>query len=98
MQVAQARQVGARRVARSPAALHEAAERLGEVAVGHHVVGQRVHDLVRIEVRELLRPVPARVPGAARQRRARPGAVAEAGREVARVRRVARSRARGHRW
>ena len=91
-EVAQPGEVGTRRVARPPAALHQPAQRLGQVALGHHVVGQRVHDLVGIEVRELLRPVPARVPGAPRQRRASPpGSVADAGREVARVRRV-----RGH--
>ena len=87
-QVAQAREVAARRVARPPAALHQAAERLGEVALGHHVVGERVQDLVGIEVRRPAGAVPAGVPGAARQGRAVRGAVAEAGREVARVRRV----------
>ena len=40
-QVAQAGHVAARRVAGPPAALHQAAKRLGEVALGHHVVGER---------------------------------------------------------
>lgn len=67
-QVAQPGEVGARRVARPPATLHQAAQGLGEVALGHHVVRERVDDLFGIEVGELLAPVPARIPGALRQR------------------------------
>ena len=35
---------------RAPAALHQPAERLGQVALGHHVVGERIEDLVGLEV------------------------------------------------
>ena len=67
-QVAQAGQVRARRVARPPATLHQATQRLGQVALGHDVVGQRVHDLVGVEVGDVLAAVPARVPGAPGER------------------------------
>ncbi len=89
-QVAQAGHVGPRRIARPPAAFEEPAERLGHVALGHDVVGQGVHDLVGIEIGELLGAVPAGVAGAPGE----PGRgvrVAQPAREVARVRRV-----RGH--
>ena len=46
----EAGEVAARRSA-APAALHEPPERLGEVALGHDVVGERVEDLVGVEVR-----------------------------------------------
>ncbi len=81
-QVAQPREVAARRVARPPAALHQPSQGLGEVALGHDVVGHRVEDLVRVEVGDLLAAVPAREPGlpgqrdlggAARRRRGRRG-------------------------
>ena len=67
-QVAQAGHVAAGRIARPPAAVHQAAERLGEVALGHHVVGERVDDVVGVEVGDLLRPVPGRVAGRAGER------------------------------
>ena len=57
-QVAKAGHVAAGRVARAPASVHQAAERFGEVALGHHVVGERVDDLVGVEVGDLLRAVP----------------------------------------
>ena len=89
-------QVRAGRVVRPPAALHQPPERLGQVAFGHDVVGQGRHDLVGIEVGQLLAPVPARVPRAPGQRRIL-GSVAapvrrEATAEVPRIRGVGRHR------
>ena len=60
--------VAAGRVARPPAALHEPAQRLGQVALGHHVVGERGEDLVRLEVGQLLAAVPGRVASRAGER------------------------------
>ena len=62
-----------------PAALHQPAERLAEVALGHDVVGERVEDLVGVEGRDRLRAVPARVSGGPSEERIatgrrRPGA------------------------
>ena len=99
-EVLEAGQVGAGRVAAAPAALHQPAQRLGEVALGHDVVRELVEDLVGVEVGHLLAPVPARVAGASGER----GQGVVVGRspvsrrrhppvEVARIRRV-----RGHRW
>ena len=62
-QVLEPGHVAAGRVARPPAAFHEPAQRLGQVALGHHVVGERVEDLVRLEVGQLLAAVPGRVAG-----------------------------------
>ena len=70
-EVLEAGQVGPRRVTAAPAALHQAAERLGDVALGHDVVGELVEDLVRVEVGDLLGAVPARVAGAPREGRER---------------------------
>ena len=67
-QVLEPGQVGPRRVAAAPAALHQAAQRLGEVALGHDVVGQRLEDLVGVEVGDLLAAVPARVAGTTGER------------------------------
>ena len=89
-QVAQPGQVRTGRVARPPAALHQPTQRFGEVALGHHVVGKRLHDLVGGEVRDDLRPVPAREPGPPGQR-GEGVAVADRGVEIARIGRV-----RGH--
>ena len=60
-QVAQAGQVAPRRVARPPAPLHQPPEGLGQVALLHDVVGEGGQDLVRVQVRDLLAAVPARV-------------------------------------
>ena len=103
-QVLEAGQVAAGRVARPPAALHQPAERLAEVALGHDVVGQRVEDLVGVEGRDRLGAVPARVaggPGEQRVAAARSPRPARAA-EVARVRAeaassAARGRVAGHR-
>ena len=61
-QIAQAGHVAAGRVAGPPATVHQPAERLGQVALGHDVVGERIEDLVRLEVGDLLAAVPGRVP------------------------------------
>ena len=107
-QVAQPREVAARRVARPPAALHQPAQGLGQVALGHDVVGHRVEDLVRVEVGDLLAAVPAREPGlpgegdlggAARRRggwRGRAGARPQVG--GVRGEGGHRRRGSGHRW
>ena len=98
-QVAQAGHVAAGRVARPPAAFHQAAERLGQVALGHHVVGERVEDLVGVEVGDMLAAVPG---GVARRAGQRVGGRLRAARrtgarrirpQIARIRGV-----RGHRW
>ena len=60
-QVGQAGEVGAGRVAAAPAALHQPPEGLAEVALGHHVVGEGVEDLVGVERRDRLGAVPAGV-------------------------------------
>ena len=99
-EVLEAGQVGAGRVAAAPATLHQPAQCLGEIAVGHDVVRERVEDLVGVEVGDLLAAVPARVAGAPGER----GQGVVVGRspvsrrrhpsvEIARIRRV-----RGHRW
>ena len=100
-QVAQAGHVAARRVAGPPAALHQPAERLGEVALGHDVVGERAQDLVGVEVGDLLAAVPGRVA-------CRPGERVRAGGRAASERRPGPLRLRpqiawirgvgGHRW
>ena len=51
------------RVAGPPATFHQAPQRLGQVALGHDVVGERLEDLVGIEVGDPLGAVPAREPG-----------------------------------
>ena len=43
------------------AALHEVAQGVLQVAEVHQVVGKRLQQIVRIEVRDLLRPVPLRI-------------------------------------
>ncbi|MDO8484504.1 MAG: hypothetical protein Q7S35_06120 [Candidatus Limnocylindrales bacterium] len=58
-QVPQADQFAASGVARAPAALHQASERLGQIPLGHHVIGERIENLVRIEIGDPLRAVPA---------------------------------------
>ena len=60
-QVVEPRDVLARGVGSAPAALDEPPQRLADVALGHHVLGERVEDLVRLEVHDRLRAVPARV-------------------------------------
>ncbi len=67
-EVLEAGHVRSRRVAALPATLHEPAQGRGEVALGHHVVGQGSQDLVGVEVGQLLAAVPAREPGVPRQR------------------------------
>ena len=67
-EVLESGQVGTGRVAAAPATLHQPAQRLGEIAVGHDVVRELVEDLVRAEVGHLLAPVPARVAGAPGER------------------------------
>ena len=94
-EVLQAGHVTAGRVACPPAAFHQPAERLGEVALGHDVVGQRIEDLVRVEVGDDLAAVPARVarrPGDRLGRRVAAPA-GDVRPQVPRVRGV-----RGHRW
>ena len=99
-QVAQAGHVAAGRVAGPPAAVHQPPERLGEVALGHDVVGERIEDLVGLEVGHLLAAVPGRVAGRPGERvggrlsppHRRPRACAFR-RQVPRVRGVG-----GHRW
>jgi hypothetical protein len=59
--VLQPRQIVARRIRRSPAAIDEPPQRGLDVTVGHHVIGELVEDLVRVEVGQRLRAVPARV-------------------------------------
>ncbi len=94
-QVAQAGHVAAGRVAGPPAAIHQPTEGLGHVALGHHVVGERVEDLVGLEVGHLLAAVPGRVA-------CRPGE--RIGRRLTALRRDARPQVprirgvRGHRW
>ena len=60
-QVVEAREILARGVGSAPAALDETPQRLPDVALGHHVLGERVDDLVRLEIHDGLRAVPARV-------------------------------------
>ncbi len=99
-QVAQPGHVAAGRIAGPPATVHQPAQRLGQVALGHDVVGERVEDLVRLEIGDLLAAVPGRVPGRPGQRvcgrlsssHRRAGACALRP-KVPRVRRVG-----GHRW
>ncbi len=62
-EIAQAGHVRSGRVGRAPAALHEPAERRLDIALGHHVVGERVEDLVRVEVGQRLAAVPRGVAG-----------------------------------
>ena len=50
MQVAQSGHVAAGRVAGTPATLHQPAQRLGDIALGHHVVGEGVQDVVGVKV------------------------------------------------
>ena len=101
-QVAEAGEVRARRVARSPAPIHQAAQGLRQVALGHDVLGQGVHDLVGVEVGEVLAAVPARVPGATGERRrsrSRRGRPAPDRRPRGRADRASRpSWRRRHRW
>ena len=66
-QVLQPGHVAARRVARPPAAVHQPAQGLGEVALGHDVVGKRIEDLVGREVGDVLAAVPRRIAGARRE-------------------------------
>ena len=66
-QVLEAGHVAARRVARPPAAVHQPPQGLGEVALGHDVVGERVEDLVRGEVGDLLAAVPRRIASTRRE-------------------------------
>ena len=89
--VVESGEIRPRRVAGPPAALHQPAKRLGQVALGHDVVGQGVKDLVGVESRDRLGPVPA---GVAR----RPGKERIANRRLAgRLPQVARVGAeRGH--
>ena len=49
-EVLEAGQIGAGRIAAPPAAVHEPAQRFGEVTLRHDVVGQRLEDLVGLEV------------------------------------------------
>ena len=106
-QVLQAGQVGARRVARPPAALHQPAQRLRQVALGHDVVGERVDDLVGIEVGDPWLPSQREYRARrARAARGRPSSAARLAR--APVERPSRSRGSGeygghrpgraHRW
>ena len=97
-------QVGPGRVAAPPAALHQPAEGLGEIALGHDVVRELVEDLVRVEVGDLLAAVPARV---ARTAREGPGTIVVAaaparsragGTRPPRSRGSGEYRSRGHRW
>ena len=67
-EVAQAGHVAAGRVARPPAAVHQAAERLGQVALGHDVVGEGIEDLVGVEVGDMLAAVPGGIARRAGQR------------------------------
>ena len=60
-QVVEPGEILARRVGSAPAALDETPQRLPEVALGHHVLGERVEDLVGLEIHDRLRAVPARV-------------------------------------
>ena len=73
-QVLEPGHVAAGGIAGAPAALHQPSERLGDVALGHHVVGEGVEDLVGIEVGDELAAVPARIPGRAGQRVGAPSA------------------------
>ncbi len=92
-ELVQAGQVGPGRVGRPPAALHQAAKRLGEVAFGHDVVRERVDDLVGVEGRNRLGAVPASVAGGTGEERVARGGARGGGLEVAWIRGVAR----GHR-
>ena len=60
-EVTEARHVPARRVARAPASLHQSTQRIGKIAIRHQVVGERVQDLVRLEIGDRLAAVPARI-------------------------------------
>ena len=68
-EVAQAAHVAARRIAGLDAAVHQVAQGLGQVAVLEQVVGERIDDLVRAQVRDLLRSVPGSIAGGAHERR-----------------------------
>ena len=91
-EVVQTGQIRARRVARPPATLHQPPECLREIALGHDVVGEGIEDLVGVERRDRLGPVPSGIArGASEQRVA--GRRASRGRlEVSRIRRVGRHR------
>ncbi len=62
-EIAEAGHVRSGRVGRAPAALHEPAEGRLDVTLGHHVVGERVEDLVSVEVGQRLAAVPRGVAG-----------------------------------
>ena len=66
-QVVEPGHVPAGRVAGPPASVHQSPERCAEVALGHDVVRERVEDLLRLEVRDLLTAVPGRIPGTGRE-------------------------------
>ncbi len=83
-QVLQPGKVRPGRVVGAPAALEQSTQRLGHVALGHDIVGERLEDLVRVEVRDHLLTVPAQEarlvretligPCSGRPRRVRPAA------------------------
>jgi hypothetical protein len=76
----------------APAALHQPPQRLGEVALGHDVIGERVEDLVGVERRDRLRSIPAGVARCAGEERVAAGDPPAGGPQVTRIRREA-----GHR-
>ena len=86
-------QVRPGRVAAAPAAFHQPAQGLGQVALGHDVVRQRVEDLVRRQIGELLAAVPARVAGVPREDVVAVTDRRDAAAEIARIGRIG-----GHRW
>ena len=87
-EVLEAGQVRSGRVAAAPTALHQPAERFGQVALRHEVVGQGLEDLVGVEVGQALGAVPTRVAGATGELRRRIVGAGDAAGEVARVGRV----------
>ena len=99
-QIPQAGHVAPGRVTRAPAAVHQAAERLGQVALGHDVVGEGIEDLVGLEVRDMLAAVPGGIARRAGQRVGRGLATAERRTGARGIRpQIAWIRGvRGHRW
>ena len=93
-EVVEAVEVGAGRVAAAPAAFHQPPERLAEVAFGHDVVGEGVHDLVGVEGRDRLAAVPASVAGGPGEERVARRSGGGSAVEVVPVRDVRRHRGR----
>ena len=66
-QVTEAGHVAAGHVAGPPATFHQAPQGLGQIALGHHVIREGIHDLARLEIGQSLCAIPTRVPRACRE-------------------------------